>query len=51
MQSLNIAGSIASLLSLAISVFVAFKVIRIGNSIHVKGSRNVTVGRDANFQG
>jgi hypothetical protein len=44
---LSIVGSVASIISLFISIFAVYKLITIGNSIAVKGDRNITVGGDA----
>jgi hypothetical protein len=58
MEILNILASIATILSLIISILVYNKVSKIDNSIktkekknspQVKGNRNVTSGRDSNI--
>ena len=46
MEILNIIGSVCSVVSLVVSIFVASKVIRIGNDVRVKGDKNFVVGRD-----
>ena len=47
MDILNVIGSIASVLSLLVSVFVANRVVKIGNSVVIKGKGNFAVGGDA----
>jgi hypothetical protein len=44
MEFFQILGSVSSFLSLIVSLYVAQKVIKIGNSISVKGKDNLTVG-------
>jgi mannose/fructose/N-acetylgalactosamine-specific phosphotransferase system component IID len=46
MEILHIVGSAASILGLLVALFVAQKVLKIDNSISVKGDRNLTAGRD-----
>ncbi|MCP4675402.1 MAG: hypothetical protein GY854_07840 [Deltaproteobacteria bacterium] len=51
MEILFIAGAIASILGLGVALFVARKVVSIGDSISVKGQGNITAGRDADVRG
>ncbi|WP_171017113.1 hypothetical protein [Pseudomonas sp. G(2018)] len=46
MEILEIINSISSILSLLVSLFVAAKVVKIGNSVHIKGNDNMTIGGD-----
>ncbi|MCW5200322.1 hypothetical protein VU07_00680 [Desulfobulbus sp. F4] len=46
-ELLSIIGSIASIISFFISIFTVYKLVTIGNSISVKGDKNITVGGDA----
>lgn len=54
MEVLAMIGSVCSILSLLISIFVATKVISISNrfssSAKVDGDGNLVVGRDANVR-
>ncbi len=47
MELLTLASSVASLLSLGISLFVAHRVVRLGNQVRVYGNNNVAVGGNA----
>jgi|GEM_PF-3636602 len=47
MELLSVLSAIASILSFFVSLFVANRVIRLGNEIKVKGNQNVVVGGDA----
>lgn len=47
MDILNIVGSVASVVSLLLTIFVAQKVSKIGNEIKVKGVSNIVVGGNA----
>lgn len=47
MEALGAIGAAASILSLFVSLFVAVKVVQLGNAVGVKGQGNVTAGRDA----
>lgn len=47
MEVLNIVSSIASIVSLLLTIFVVQKVTKIGNEVSVKGSSNITVGGNA----
>ena len=46
MEAFQLIAAICSIVSLFISIFVASKVITIGNKINVKGDGNTTIGRD-----
>ncbi|WP_433765904.1 hypothetical protein [Pseudomonas putida] len=50
MEILNIIDSISSILSLLVSLFVAAKVVKIGNDISVKGDNNMTIGGNAKIK-
>ena len=47
MELLNILSAVASILSFFVSLFVATRVVKLGNEIKVKGNQNFTVGGDA----
>lgn len=51
MEILNVIGSVCSILSLLISLFVLNKVIKIEKSIKIKGDKNIVGGRDVNVKG
>lgn len=46
MQLFNVIAGVSSVLSLLVSLFVAGRVLRIEQTIRVKGQRNVVAGRD-----
>ncbi len=50
MEILTILSSIASIISLLITIFIASKVIKISQQFDVEGIDNVVAGRDANVQ-
>ncbi len=46
MEILSIVGSISSIISLLVAVFLAVKIIQIDKSISIKGESNTVAGRD-----
>ena len=53
MEILNIVGSVASIVSLLVSLFVAGKVVKIINkinSIKIDGEGNFIAGRDVSYR-
>lgn len=46
MDLLNIIGSIASIMGLLVSLFVAQKIMKIESDIRVRGDGNIIAGRD-----
>ena len=50
MEVFQAIGAGASILSLFVSAFVAVKVIRLGNSVEIRGDRNAAAGRDVKIE-
>lgn len=50
MGVLQICGSIASIISLIVSLYLVARIIKIGNEIRIQGDRNTTGGRDVNIR-
>jgi len=50
MDILNTIASIASIISLFITLFVANKVINIGKQIRVQGDKSMAAGRDIKIE-
>lgn len=48
MSILSVIADICSLISLVISLFVAYKIVKITNNVNIKGDSNKTAGRDMN---
>lgn len=46
METLQLVAAVCSILSLLVSLFVASKIVTIGNKIKVKGEGNITIGGD-----
>ena len=50
MELLNIVGSVASIISLFVSIFVAARVVKITNNIQIHGKGNLGAGRDIKYK-